>query len=94
VVPVGVEVGEKQKILVEADSPPLLRIGEIRDSTPSWGRNSALLRPLVLVLGCSFIPISSTFRSRHQSFYLSSMVGYSTPEIQSPNMLKDPASRP
>jgi hypothetical protein len=28
------------------------------------------------------LSLSSTFRSRHQSLYLSSMVGYSNPEIQ------------
>ena len=58
------------------------RTRAVSDSTASSGRNSASSRSPVLVLGCPFLSFSSTFRSRHQSLYLSSMVGYSNPEIQ------------
>ena len=59
-----------------------LRLPTPRASTASSGRNSASSRSPALVLGCPFLSFSSTFRSRHQSLYLSSMVGYSNPEIQ------------
>ena len=56
----------------------------------SSGRNSASSRSPALVLGCPFLSFSSTFRSRHQSLYLSSMVGYSNnPEIQICKSAKD-----
>ena len=58
------------------------RTRAVSDSTASSGRNSASSRSPALVLGCPFLSFSSTFRSRHQSLYLSSMVGYSNPEIQ------------
>ena len=58
------------------------RTRAVSDSTASSGRNSASSRSPALVLGCPFLSFSSTFRSRHQSLYLSSMAGYSNPEIQ------------
>jgi hypothetical protein len=65
------------------------RTRAVSDSTASSGRNSASSRSPALVLGCPFLSFSSTFRSRHQSLYLSSMVGYSNPEIQICKSAKD-----
>ena len=65
------------------------RTRAVSDSTASSGRNSASSRSPALVLGCPFSSFSSTFRSRHQSLYLSSMVGYSNPEIQICKSAKD-----
>ena len=59
------------------------RTRAVSDSTASSGRNSASSRLPALLLGCPFLSFSLAFRSRHQSLYLSSMVGYSSnPEIQ------------
>ena len=65
------------------------RTRAVSDSTASSGRNSASSRSPALVLGCPFLSFSSTFRSRHQLLYLSSMVGYSNPEIQICKSAKD-----
>ena len=65
------------------------RTRAVSDSTASSGRNSASSRSPALVLGCPFLSFSSTFRSRHQSLYLSSMVRYSNPEIQICKSAKD-----
>ena len=70
------------------------RTRAVSDSTASSGRNSASSRSPALVLGCPFLSFSSTFRSRHQSLYLSSMVGYSNPEIQICKSAKDTPGTP